>query len=51
MIIELESEKSLIKCFQIFDDLICELMAADANLEKCDKLIHLFMTLPTHMTL
>lgn len=44
--LKLEGDTSLIKHFQIFDDLIVELIAAGAKLEEPDKITHLFMTLP-----
>lgn len=44
--LKLEGETPLIKHFQNFEDLICELIAAGAKLEEADKVCHLFMTLP-----
>lgn len=40
--------KTLLNHFQLFDELICELMAAGAKLEEADKITHLFMTLPNN---
>jgi hypothetical protein len=38
---------SLMKHYQAFDALVSELLSAGANLEEPDKVIHLFMTLPS----